>query len=92
MNSYIVQLLASKKLNGDNYTVWKPILNTILVVDDLRFVLFEECPQNPASNANRTGRKAYDRWGKVNEKACVYILVSMPDVLAKKHEFSTTTK
>ena len=61
MNSSIVRLLASEKLNGDNYAAWKSNLNTILVVDDLRFVLTEECPQNPASNANRTGREAYDR-------------------------------
>ncbi|KAA0035580.1 gag/pol protein [Cucumis melo var. makuwa] len=65
MNSSMVQLLASKKLNGDNYTAWKSNLNTILVVDDLRFVLTEECPQTSASNANRTSQEAYDRWGNV---------------------------
>ncbi|TYK11933.1 gag/pol protein [Cucumis melo var. makuwa] len=86
MNSSIVQLLASEKLNGDNYAAWKSNLNTILVVEDLRFVLTEECPPTPTSNANRTSREAYDRWIKANEKACVYILVSMFDVLAKKHE------
>ena len=92
MNSSIVQLLASEKLNGDNYAAWKSNLNTILVVDDLRFVLTEECPQNPASNANRTSRDAYDRWIKANEKARVYILASMSDVLAKKHESLATAK
>ena len=88
MNSSIVQLLASEKINDDNYAAWKSNLNPILVVDDLRFVLTEECPQNPASNANRTGRKAFDRWVKANEKARVYIFASVSDVLAKKHEFS----
>ena len=76
MNSSIVQLLASEKLNGDNYAAWKSNLNIILVVDDLRFVLTEECPQIHASNANRTSRKAYDRWIKANEKACVYIFLA----------------
>ncbi|KAA0040310.1 gag/pol protein [Cucumis melo var. makuwa] len=85
MNSSIVQLLAFEKLNRDN-------LNTILVVDDLRFVLIEECPQTPTSNVNRISRKAYDRWIKANEKARVYILASMSDVLAKKHESLATTK
>ncbi|KAA0035445.1 putative polyprotein [Cucumis melo var. makuwa] len=66
MNSSIVQLLAFEKLNGDNYATWKSNLNTILVVDDLRFVLTEECPQTPASNVNRASRKAYDRWIKAN--------------------------
>ncbi|TYK06494.1 gag/pol protein [Cucumis melo var. makuwa] len=92
MNSSIVQLLASEKLNDDNYAAWKSNLNTILVVDDLRFVLTEECPQTPASNANRTSRKAYDRWIKENEKVRVYILASMSDVLAKKHESLTIAK
>ncbi|KAA0038359.1 gag/pol protein [Cucumis melo var. makuwa] len=92
MNSSIVQLLAFEKLNGDNYAAWKSNLNTILVVDDLRFVLTEECPQTPSSNASQTSRKAYDRWIKANEKACVYILASMSDVLAKKHESLATAK
>ncbi|KAA0064270.1 gag/pol protein [Cucumis melo var. makuwa] len=92
MNSSIVQLLASKKLNGDNYAAWKSNLNTILVVDDLRFVLTEKCPQTPASNANRASREVYDRWIKENEKTCLYILASMSDVLAKKHKSLATAK
>ncbi|TYK29682.1 gag/pol protein [Cucumis melo var. makuwa] len=92
MNSSIVQLLASEKLNGDNYVAWKSNLNTILVVDDLRFILTEECSQTPTLNANRASRKAYDRWIKANEKARVYILASMSDVLAKKYESLATAK
>ncbi|TYK23424.1 gag/pol protein [Cucumis melo var. makuwa] len=92
MNSSIVQLLASEKLNDDNYAAWKSNLNTILVVDDLRFFLTEECPQTPASNTNRARLEAYDRWIKANEKARVYILASMSDVLAKKHESLATPK
>ncbi|XP_038902425.1 uncharacterized protein LOC120089071 [Benincasa hispida] len=86
MNSSIIQILASEKLNGDNYPAWKSNLNTILVVDDLRFVLTHKCPQALASNANRTIREAYDRWVKANEKVCVYILSSMSDVLANKYK------
>ncbi|KAA0032954.1 gag/pol protein [Cucumis melo var. makuwa] len=52
----------------------------------------EECPQTPASNANRTGRETYDRWVKANEKACVYILANMTDVLANKHKFLAIAK
>ncbi|KAA0025345.1 gag/pol protein [Cucumis melo var. makuwa] len=56
------------------------------------WVKIKECPQTPASNANRTSRKAYDRWVKANEKARVYILASVTDVLAKKQESLATTK
>ncbi|TYK21885.1 gag/pol protein [Cucumis melo var. makuwa] len=79
MNSSIVQLLAFKKLNGDNYATWKSNLNKILVIVDLRFFLNEERPQALASNANH-------RWVKANEKAHIYILASMSNVLTKKHE------
>ncbi|TYK05033.1 gag/pol protein [Cucumis melo var. makuwa] len=92
MNSSIVQLLAFEKLNGDNYATWKLNLNTILMVDDLRFALTEECPQTPTLIANRTSQEAYDRWIKVDEKVRVYILASMFDVLTKKHESLATAK
>ena len=62
------------------------------MVDDLRFVLIEEFPQNPASNANQTSWEAYDWWIKANEKARVYIIANMSDVFAKKHESLATTK
>ncbi|TYJ96575.1 gag/pol protein [Cucumis melo var. makuwa] len=55
-------------------------------------ITMRHCPQTPASNANRASRKAYDRWIKANEKACVFILASMSDVLAKKHESLAMTK
>ena len=58
----------------------------------MRYVLTEECPQTLTSNANQTSRKAYDRWVKANEKVYVYILASMTDVLAKKHESLATAK
>ena len=58
----------------------------ILVIHDLHFVLIEECPQTPATNANRNVREAFDWWIKANDKARVHILASMSDVLAKKHE------
>ena len=48
--------------------------------------------QTPISNANRTIWKAYDWLVKVNEKARVYILANMSDVLAKKHESLAMTK
>ena len=90
MSTSIVQL-ASEKLNGDNYGTWKSNLNTILVIDNLRFVLTEECPV-PAQNANRTVRDVHDRWTKANEKAKVYILASISDILSKKHEKMVTAK
>ncbi|WP_407810858.1 hypothetical protein, partial [Staphylococcus aureus] len=50
-------------------------LNTILVVHDLRFLLPEECPQIPASNANQASREVYDQWILVE----VYHYISMTE-------------
>ncbi|XP_038885834.1 uncharacterized protein LOC120076130 [Benincasa hispida] len=92
MTSSLIQLLAFDKLIGNNYATWKTNLNTILVIDDLQFILTEECPPIPSSNANRTVRDAYNRWIRVNDKVHAYILANISDVLAKKHESMGTTK
>ena len=81
-----------KNLTAKNYATWKSNLNTILDIDDLRFILTEERPQALTTNANRNVLKTYDRWVKANEKARVYILASMSNVLAKKYESLAMTK
>ncbi|XP_038902401.1 uncharacterized protein LOC120089040 [Benincasa hispida] len=86
MSNSIIQLLTSDKFNGESYSNWKSNLNTILVVDDLRFVLTEECPPIPSLTKNRSVQDAYDRWVRANEKARAYILESISDVLNKKYE------
>ncbi|XP_038881507.1 uncharacterized protein LOC120073021 [Benincasa hispida] len=91
MSNSIIQLLASDKFNGEGYSNWKSNLNTILVVDDPRFVLTEECPPISNLTANRSFQDAYDMWVRVNEKARAYILVSIFDVFNKKHEAMPTT-
>ncbi|XP_038880435.1 uncharacterized protein LOC120072089 [Benincasa hispida] len=88
----LVQLLASDKLTRDNYVMWKSNLNTILVIDDLWFILTKEYPLVPGSNANLNVRNAYERWIRANEKARAYIIANISDVLAKKNESMNTTK
>ncbi|XP_050937748.1 uncharacterized protein LOC127148308 [Cucumis melo] len=92
MTSATLNILAADKLNGNNYASWKNTINTVLIIDDLRFVLVEECPQVPAANAIRTVREAYERRAKANEKARAYILASLSKVLAKKHESMLTAR
>ncbi|XP_038891663.1 uncharacterized protein LOC120081056 [Benincasa hispida] len=92
MSKSIVQLLASDKFNGEDYSKWKSNINTILVVDGLRFVLMKECLTFSSFTANRNVRDAYDRWVKTNEKAQASILASISDVLTKKYESVVTVK
>ena len=97
MTSVTLNMLAADKPNGNNYASWKNTINTMLIIDDLRFVLVEECPQVPATNATRIvwkahehWVKAHEHWVKANEKAQAYILASLSQVLAKKHESMLT--
>ncbi|EXB73694.1 hypothetical protein L484_026857 [Morus notabilis] len=61
-------------------------MNILLVCEDYKFVLVEECPPEPAANASKTAKEPYDRWIKVNNKAKCFMLASMSNVLRKKHE------
>ncbi|XP_038882260.1 uncharacterized protein LOC120073488 [Benincasa hispida] len=58
----------------------------------MRFVLTEECPPVPSSTTTQNVRDVYDRWVRANEKAWVYILASISDVLNKKHEVMLTAR
>ncbi|KAA0025831.1 gag/pol protein [Cucumis melo var. makuwa] len=62
----------------------------IRVIVDLRFDLIEECPPFLTQNTFQSARDAYDCWTKANDKAHVYILASMSDMLSKKHETMVT--
>lgn len=74
MTSATINLLSANKLYGDNYTTWKNTINSVLIIDDLKFVLHEKCPQVPAPTAYRNVRNAYERWMKANKKAKAYIV------------------
>ena len=91
MSSSIIALLKKDQLTGENYATWKSKLNMILVIVDLRFVLMEECPPFPTKNASQSVRDAYDHWTKANDKACIYLLSNMFDMLNKKCETMVTT-
>ncbi|XP_038896519.1 uncharacterized protein LOC120084769 [Benincasa hispida] len=57
---------------------------------DLRFVLTEDSSPVPSTTANQNVRDIYDRCVRANEKAQAYILVSISDILNKKHEVMPT--
>ena len=82
----IIALLANEKLTGDNFITWKNNMNIVLVSEDYKFVLTEECPPQPAANATRAARKSYEKWTHANNKARCYMLAGMTGVLRAKHE------
>ena len=82
----IIALLAHEKLDGDNYIKWKSNINIVLICENQKFVLMEECPPEPHATASRNVREKYDSWQLANNKARCYMLASMNDVLRTKHE------
>ncbi|EXC25219.1 hypothetical protein L484_003432 [Morus notabilis] len=61
-------------------------MSILLVYEDYKFVLVEECPQELAANTSKTTREPYDHWIKANNNAKCFMLANMSDVLRKKHE------
>ena len=86
----ITALIAQEKLTGDNFIKWKSNMNLLLVSENHKFVLNEECPEEPGANAPKHVRDKFDAWIQSNNKAKCYMLVSMSDVLRTKHESMET--
>ena len=61
-------------------------MNAVLVCEDLKFVLTEEYPPEPARNASQAIRDARQRWVSVNKKVLYYLLARMSEILAAKYE------
>ena len=85
MSNPIVTLLSNEQLNGENYAKWKSNMNIILISDDYKFMLLEECPPVPTQNAPKAKREAYSRWINANNKTKCYLLAGMTEVIHKKH-------
>ena len=59
-NNPITALLANEKPRCDNFVKWKSNINIVLVCENQKFVLTEECPPKPPTNASRTVQERYD--------------------------------
>ncbi|XP_038885847.1 uncharacterized protein LOC120076149 [Benincasa hispida] len=91
MTSVAISLLGVDKLTDENYTSWKNTINTVLVINNIKLVLMKDCPPVLGHTASRNVHDAYEKWIKANDKALVYILASLTEVLAKKHKTTITT-
>ena len=89
-SNLIVSLLTAKTLTRKNFPKWKSNIYLIFITENLRFVLTEERPQKPSSNATQRTREVYDRWIIANNKAKGYMLASMSDTIRSKLEGKDT--
>ena len=85
-NNPIIALLTNEKLSDDNFIKWKLNINIVLICENQKFVLTEECSPKLPADASHTVRERYDSWIHSNNKSRRYMLTSMNDVLRKKHE------
>ena len=46
-SNHVSSLLANEKLTSENYMKWKSNLNIVLICENHKFVLTEECPEVP---------------------------------------------
>ncbi|KAL5575544.1 hypothetical protein UlMin_017243 [Ulmus minor] len=79
-------ILSQNKLIGENFTDWKRNLNIVLTSERHKFVLLEACPPEPAANAAKAIREAYDKWIASDDMARCYMLASMSNVLQQQHQ------
>lgn len=66
-------------------------MNIVMICENQKFVLQEECPLEPLTNITCNVQKAYDAWIQANNKAHCYMLASMNDVLRLKNKRLETT-
>ncbi|KAL5579677.1 hypothetical protein UlMin_012119 [Ulmus minor] len=55
-------ILSQNKLIGENFTDWKRNLNIVLTYENHKFLLLEACPPEPAANAAKAVKDAYEKW------------------------------
>ncbi|XP_024026775.1 uncharacterized protein LOC112093128 [Morus notabilis] len=92
MSNPIFALLASQILNGENFVKWKSNMNILLICENYHFVLKEDCPPVPPTNAARDLTERYDRWINANNKARCYMLAAMNEVLRTQHKGLVTAR
>ena len=79
-------ILSQNKLIGENFTDWKRNLNIVLTSEKHKFVFLEACPPEPAANAAKAVKDAYEKWIVSDNMARCYMLASMSNVLQRQHQ------
>ncbi|KAL5572387.1 hypothetical protein UlMin_021984 [Ulmus minor] len=82
----LLVILSQNKLIGENFTDWKRNLNIVLTSEKHKFVLLEACPPEPAANATKAVKNAYEKWIVSDDMARCYMLASMSNVLQQQHQ------
>ena len=95
INMYAFNLLAlillNNRLHGTNYVNWKRNLNIVLTCEGIIWVTLEPLHVAPTKSLTPEERVDYEAWRKDGEKARMYILSSLNEVLQSQHQSMSTS-
>ncbi|KAL5568578.1 hypothetical protein UlMin_025153 [Ulmus minor] len=73
MSNPIVAILANEQLIGENFVKWKSNMNIVLLCENYKFVLTEECPPELATNVTRNRHEAVKAVMNTKMKNVTYV-------------------
>ncbi|KAL6501341.1 hypothetical protein OROHE_024988 [Orobanche hederae] len=79
-------ILKENKLDGTNFADWKRNLDIVLNAEGHKFILTEESPLDPETDATPEELAEIQKWKKSDEMARCYILTSLTNVLHHQHQ------
>ena len=79
-------ILSNNRLDGTNCVSWKRNLNIVLTYKGIIWVTLEPLHVAPTESLTPEKRVDYEAWRKDDEKARMYILASLNEVLQSRHQ------
>ena len=74
-------ILKENKLIGLSYIEWKSNLDIVLIAEEYKYILVEECPPTSTDSSSEKEKESYKKRIKEDEMTRCYILASMSGVL-----------
>ena len=86
----LASILSNNRLDGTNYVSWKRNLNIVLTCEGIIWVTLESLHVAPTKRSTPEERGDNEAWRKDDEKARMYILASLNEVLQSQHQSMST--
>ena len=82
----LASIISNNKLDGTNYVSWKRNLNIVLTCEGIIWVTLKPLHVAPTKSSTLEEIGDYEAWRKDDEKARMYILASLNEVLQSQHQ------
>ena len=87
----LASILSNNRLDGTNYVSWKRNPNIVLTCEGIIWVTLESLHVAPTESSTPEERADYEASRKDDEKARMYILASLNEVLQSQHQSMSTS-